>query len=138
MKPMRRLLRWTRSLRRQFPALSKPQAFGLAAFSLGIARAERCALPAVAGRLAALGKPDSVERRLPRWLANEHIDWKDCCARLVRWVVRRLRLPPAAPLVLLVDETSLQDHLKVMAVCLADRSFLFRSNSSEFQSTSRS
>src|SRR3989442_15329647 len=89
MKPMRRLLRWTRSLRRQFPAWSKPQAFGLAAFSLGIARAERCALPAVAGRLAALGKPDSVERRVERGGANQDIGLEGYCARLVRWGVGR-------------------------------------------------
>ena len=60
-----------------------------------------------------------VERRLHRFLANQRLDWAPCCQALAAWV-----LSPRSgrgPGVVLVDETSRQQRLKVMAVSLAAR-----------------
>lgn len=114
------LYHWSQAVRKSFTALSKPQAYVLAAFSLGLGRARRCALARVAESLFWLGKPDSLERRLQRFLSNEHIDWQLGCQNLSAWVLRSLVFAQRT-LVLLVDETSLAEHLKVMAVSLAYR-----------------
>jgi Transposase DDE domain len=110
---------WTATVARWLPTLRKPQVKGLAAFSLGLALSRRCALRSVADALAELGKPDTVERRLQRFLHNPHLDWQRCLPAFAAWVVRSLDTPRL--LVLLVDETSLQERLKVMAVSLAYR-----------------
>ena len=44
--------------------LSRPQAYGLAILSFGIARAASCALTAVAGKLSFLGSDNTVLQRL--------------------------------------------------------------------------
>jgi hypothetical protein len=112
------LCRWTSRISSRFPHLSKPQALVLALYSLGIALAKRCALAATAEALAVLGKPDTVERRLQRFLSNTRIDWAVSSQALAAWVLEAFSGSIA---VLLVDETSLQDKLKVMSVCLAYR-----------------
>lgn len=66
-----------------------------------------------------LGKPDTVERRLQRFLANPNVDWAKCCQALTVWVISSLKSD--GPSVLPVDETSLNERLKVMAVSLAYR-----------------
>jgi len=109
---------WVEPVAQHFPQLSKPQAFVLAAFSFGLALARRCTLSAIAQALAILGKPDSVERRLQRFLANEQVSWPAGAQALSRWVFQHCS---AEVIVLLVDETSLQERLKVMAVSLAYR-----------------
>ncbi len=111
---------WSRKVAKAFAHLSKPQSFILAAFSFGIARAQRCTLARVAEGLCSLGKADTVERRLQRFLANPHIGLEEGCQCLARWVLSRLVFG-GKTLVLLVDETSLAEQLKVMAVCLAYR-----------------
>jgi hypothetical protein len=103
-----------------FTSLSKPQARVLAAFSLGIARAQHCTLARVAERLFWLGKADTVERRLQRFLSNPHLGLEAGCRSLATWVLSS-PLFAGRTLVLLVDETSLGEHLKVMVVCLAYR-----------------
>ena len=69
--------------------------------------------------MPALGKPDTVERRLQRFLANQRLDWAQCCQALAAWVLSHLS--GRGPVVLLGDETSLQQRLKVLAVSLAYR-----------------
>ena len=81
---------WLKAVSSALGFLTKPQAKVLAAFSLGVSLARSCALHAVADKLFALGKPDTVERRLQRWLDNEHLDWKPGCADLSRWVLSSL------------------------------------------------
>jgi hypothetical protein len=108
---------WATVGARHMPSLYKPQATALAAFSLGVARARRCTLSRVAEALAGLGTPDTVARRLPRFVHNRHLDWQACLPPLATWVVRSL--VATRIIVLLVDETSLQEHLTVMAVSLA-------------------
>lgn len=111
---------WMGQVASHFECLSKPQACGLAAFSLGIGLCRRCQLPRVAEALYWLGKPATVERRLERWIANPHLDWQKACQALARWVLGSL-VAGHPQIVLLVDETSLRDKLRVMAVSLAYR-----------------
>ena len=111
------LYHWTIQIKSMFPNLSKPQAEVLAAFSFGIAKAKSCALNAVARGLTFLGIPDTVETRLRRFISNPRIDMAESCENLARSVIRAL--PRKKPVVLLVDETSLQDKLKAMVVSVA-------------------
>ena len=101
------------------PHMTRPQVKVLGSFSFGVATIRRCTLSVVAEALPVLGKPDTVERRLQRFLANPRIDWSECCRSLARWVIGSLR--GDGLIVLLVDETSLHDRLKVMVVSLAYR-----------------
>jgi hypothetical protein len=93
----------------------------LAAFSLGVAWAKSCTMSRVAQSLFPLGKLPAVERRLQRFLANEHVDWHQGSVCLAQWVLPALRGHSARPVVLLVDETTLNEYLKVMTVALAYR-----------------
>lgn len=115
------LYQWFKEIARNMEEhLTQPQALNLAAFSLGIALAKRCKLRAVAEELYALGKPDTVERRLQRFLDNENVCWRQTSEALASWVIGSLMpLAENELIVLLVDETSLKDKLKVMAVSLA-------------------
>lgn len=114
------LYHWKQSLAKRFAFLSKPQGYMLAAFTLGLCLARSCTLGRVAEALWWLGKADSVERREQRFLANPRIDWKEGARCLARWVLGSL-LNCSRLVVLLVDETTLGEHLKVMAVSLAYR-----------------
>lgn len=112
------LYHWKQSVAKRFGLLSKPQTQVLALFSLGVSLARCCALSRVAEMLWWLGKADTVERRLQRFLANPQIDWKKGCRSLAHWVLSSL-IRPHDLIVLLVDETTLGEHLKVMVVSLA-------------------
>jgi hypothetical protein len=72
----------------------------------------------VAEKLALVGKADTVQRRLERFLHNERIDWQRCCQAWSRWVLGHYS---GQRLILLVDETRLGHHLSVMVVGLAYR-----------------
>ena len=108
MSQQQTLYHWYRCVSKQFCSLSKPQAWGLAAFSLAVALARRCALPAAAEALPIGGKPDSLERRWQRFLNNAHVDWSAGCTALAHWVIGALA--PTRRVVLLVDETSLRQR----------------------------
>lgn len=105
--------------RKPHAPLGHPLVKVLSGFSFGVAAARCCTLNAVAEAVPVLGKHDTVERRLQRFLANPRLDWAQCCQALAAWVLGRLS--GRGPVVLLVDETSLQARLKVMAVSLAYR-----------------
>ena len=119
MSQQRAVYQWMDTVARQIPQVRKSQAKVWAAFSWGVAVARRCSQRGVAEALPTLGKPDTVERRLQRFVANPRLDWRVGAQGLTAWILRRLHSP--GPLVLLVDETSLQAHLKVMVVSLAYR-----------------
>jgi hypothetical protein len=73
----------------------------------------------VAEGLGGIGKPESVRRRLERFIANPRIHWQGCCQQWAKWVLTQNPLPHP---VLLVDETKLGNHLRVMVVGLAYQS----------------
>ena len=110
---------WSARIARQFPHLRASQAKVLAAFSWGVVASRRCTLRRVAEALGHWGKPDTVERRLQRFVANPRVDWQAGATALAAWIVARLG--SRAVIVLLVDETSLQEHLKAMVVSIAYR-----------------
>jgi hypothetical protein len=118
MNPTKILYHWFGTVSKSFTALSRPEAFVLAAFSLGLAAARSCTLSRVAGELYWLGKTATVERRLQRFLSNPRINWQLGCQNLAGWVLAHLG-GGRQPLVLLVDETALGERLKTMAVSLA-------------------
>jgi hypothetical protein len=113
------LYQWTNTVAHHLPVLRKSQAKVLAAFSLGMALARRCTLSVVAEALPGLGKPDTVERRWQRFLSNPRVAWAPAAEALARWILASLQ--PGSVVVVLVDETSLHEHLKVMVVSLAYR-----------------
>jgi hypothetical protein len=98
------------------PHLGAWQAQGLALFSLGVVWAESSALTKVAEKLVPFGKADSLERRLQRWVSNPRLDMTLCFTAWIRWVVGAFDHPQ---LTLLVDETRLGNHVRVMMVGLA-------------------
>jgi hypothetical protein len=121
--------------------LGKWQALNLAILSFGIVLARSCTLSIVAERLWVLGKADTVERRVQRFLSNSRICVEECricveecricveeccicveecCIAWSRWVFMHLQ-PCSAQIILLVDETKLADHLSIMVVALAYR-----------------
>ena len=67
--------------------------------------------------LTFLGIPDTVETRLRRFISNPRIDMAEYCENLAVSVIRAM--PRKKPVMLLVDETSLHDRLKAMAVSVA-------------------
>ena len=110
---------WFEQIRNHIP-LGKWQALNLALLSFGIVAARSCTLSLVAEKLWAIGKADSIERRLQRFLNNKRVVVQQCTAAWTRWVLTNLR-PCPSPIVLLVDETKLADHLSIMVVALAYR-----------------
>lgn len=115
---LKQLYQWSAEVRLQMVGLSKPQAFVLALFSLGVAKTRQNAASKVSEGLWEVGKADSVERRLQRFLSNDLIGVKACCQAWTRWVLSAL---VGDQLDLLVDETKLGDWLSVMVIGLAYR-----------------
>lgn len=109
---------WKQQLLEHLP-VSKPKAKALALFSFAMARRKRCTLSEVASALPEAGKADSQERRFQRFLSLGPLDLEACQRALARWVLQHW--PVGERLVLLVDETSLQEHLRVMATAAAYR-----------------
>ena len=99
------------------PHLSKPQTKALAAFSVGIAEEEGCGLSAAAKKLPFAENPATVERRIQRFIANDRIDHAESRRAMAKWVIGSL--PEDKPVVLVVDETGLNDRLKAMVEAVA-------------------
>src|SRR5574342_187453 len=108
------LYTWQGVVLKIFGQLGKWQALTLALFSYGVMVVGRCHILAVAEGLVLAGQAESVKKRLKRWLDNERIAVEACCAAWVRWVSAQV-----SDVVLLVDETKLGKHLRVMMVGLA-------------------
>lgn len=112
------LYSWTRYIGQIFGGLKVWQIKVIALYSYGIVVARQCAPSRVAEKLGLVGKPDSVQRRLERYLANERIVWSQCCQAWARWVLARYE---GERVILLVDETKLGCALSIMVVGLAYR-----------------
>jgi hypothetical protein len=110
---------WQSQLAALFPHLHRRQLGNLALLSLGIVLAQHSAITRIAEGLALVGKPETVRRRLERFLANPRLDGVRLCQAWTRWVLKRLDTPHP---VLVVDETALGPHLRVMVIGLAYQS----------------
>lgn len=113
------LYNWQAQIREMIGELGYWQSLTIALYSLGIVLARQSAPSKVAEKWGVMGKPDTVQRRLERFVANARIDWQRCCVAWSRWVLSRYS---GVQVILLVDETKLGQHLSVMMVGLAYRS----------------
>jgi hypothetical protein len=87
-------------------------------FALGVLASGSCQLAAVAQALKPRGSEASQYRRLQRFLSNNHVAVAPLQTEWAALVVKTMR---AQQVVLLVDETALSDHLKVMVVGIWSR-----------------
>jgi hypothetical protein len=129
------LYRWADVLSQRLP-LTRPQARGLALWSIGIVLAESGALTAATLALSiwlVWPRPNLI-KRLREWYleaeakkgagaggrGRKRRDWQveDCAPALVRWV---LAAWPSPSLVLVLDATSIHDRFTVLAISLAYR-----------------
>jgi hypothetical protein len=115
---LRELYSWQWAVRQAFGFLGCWQVMGLALYSYGVILARQCAPSRVAEKLSLVGKADTVQRRLERFLHNPRIDWQSCCQAWAKWVLSHYT---GERIILLVDETKLAEHLSVMVVGLAYR-----------------
>ena len=111
------LYQWTGQIGEHL-GVEKRQAKRLALFSYGVVWSERCTLSKVGERVAGmLGvRMGSIERRLQRTLGDKKLQSKHLQEAWAAWVLRSV---DSRTLVILVDETQLGAHLKVMMVGLA-------------------
>lgn len=112
------LYHWWNEIRQVFGFLGHWQSFGLALYSYGVVVARESAPSRVAEQLPFVGKADTVQRRLERFLNNERIGWQRCCQAWAGWVLRGYQ---GEHVILLVDETKLGNHLSAMVVGIAYR-----------------
>lgn len=110
------LYQWEAEISKHFPTLGRWQVWTLAFFSYGMVLAQSCGLNKVAQALLRCAEASSMERRLQRWLANDRVKVASVQALWMQWV---MRLWGKAPLLVLVDETKLSDHVAVMMVGVA-------------------
>jgi hypothetical protein len=113
------LYNWQGKIREMMDELGYWQSLTLAMYSLGMVLARQSAPSKVAEKLGVMGKPDTVQRRLERFVDNVRLNWQSCCVAWSRWVLSRYS---GSQLIVLVDETKLGQHLSVMMVGLAYRS----------------
>ena len=73
------LYNWQAQIREMFSALGYWQSLVLAMYSLGRVLARQSAPSTVAEKLGVLGKPDTVQRRLERFVDNAGMQWQGCC-----------------------------------------------------------
>lgn len=110
------LYRWIEVITTQFPELGHWQRLTLALLSYGMVCAKRCTLSLAAQGLTGQADNSSLERRWQRWLANDRLLSAVFFPAWLRWISQ---LWGKAPLLLLIDETKLSDHLTVMMVGVA-------------------
>jgi len=112
------LYNWQAKIREMLRELGYWQSLVLAMYSLGMVLARQSAPSKVSEKWGVMGKPDSVQRRLERFIDNVRINWQSCCVAWSGWVLSRYG---GKRVILLVDETKLGQHLSVMMVGLAYR-----------------
>lgn len=113
---LRVLYQWERAVSSRFSSFTVWQQKRLAIFSLGVALVEHCHQPKIAKVLARKVKANSIMRQLQRCIADEKWsvilfsqDWS-------RWVLSRMA---SKEIVMLVDETTIDDRFSVMMVGVA-------------------
>jgi hypothetical protein len=123
---------WMQEVSKRFPALSWPQAKGLASYSLGIVLANTCGLTQVADSLAELlgEKRPSCFQRLREWRneakakkgeQRQEVSVSACFAPLLAWVLS-LWDPTHQQLVLVLDATTVAERLVVLSISVVLRS----------------
>jgi hypothetical protein len=124
---------WTQTVAAAFPALSKPQATGLAWWSFGMVLARSCALTTVAWFLARLllRKALSVQQRLREFYQEasaksghrrggkrQQLEVSACFAPLLRWLLRDW---PGPQLAVALDASTLGELFTVLCISVVYR-----------------
>jgi hypothetical protein len=120
---------WRSTIMTHLPHLSKPQATGLALWSLGMVLARSCALTAVSAFLAEglKQKDNTVRQRLREWCyeapakrgkKRQEVRVETCFAPLLAWV---LSWWTGTQLALALDATTLGDRFVVLAISVLYR-----------------
>jgi len=116
------LRQWTGTVKEQLlPRLHGHQAKGLAALSLGMARAGHCHSGRVAVALPGAARPASKRRRIERLIANGKIHADHAQIQLARAVLPALARLPGRPLVLILDETPQGQTLRCLKLSVGYR-----------------
>ena len=117
MKP-RQVYKKAKNLVNHFPNMTKPQQRNLAYFISGLCKARSPLQADIAGALCIAGiqNPDSIARRLRRFIANPELR---VAATMMAWQRLILRRLPGKALDLLVDETKLPSGMAMMMVGVA-------------------
>lgn len=114
------LYQWQALIDKAFPDLGRWQKRTLALLSYGVILAHSCVLVKVSQHLhphlPCRVQVSSLERQFQRWLSNERRRLKGLGDCWVKWV---LQVWGKAPLLVLIDETKLSDHVAVMMVGVA-------------------
>ena len=63
------------------------QSLTLAMYRMGMVMARQSAPSKVAEKLGMMGKPDSVQRRLERFVDNGRLNWQGCCVAWSCWLL---------------------------------------------------
>jgi hypothetical protein len=110
------LYQWTEKIATRLSCLNSWQVENVALFSQGVIKAESCQQQQIARQAVCGERVESTARRLRRFLDNKKFPLEAFFAEWSRWVVSGLS---RQRLMLLVDETKLQNRLGVMVVGLA-------------------
>lgn len=110
------LYRWLAEIGKCVPSLGRWLRIGIGLYSFGMMLVSHNSASRVAEGLGMIGKPESLRRRFERVLASRQFKREVACAEWSRWVLGRLG---GQQPMLLVDETKLGRHLRVMVVGLA-------------------
>src|SRR5215510_9546031 len=124
-----RMTEWTTIIQTHLPHLSKPQAMGLALWSLGMVLARSCALTAVSAFLATwLGRKEPAvyqqwrelcdEATAKRGTARQELVVETCFGPLLTGVVDQWE---GTQMALALDATTLGDRLTVLALSVVYR-----------------
>ena len=123
------LQQWQRTIMHHLPHLSKPQAAGLALWTLGMVLSRSCALSAVSTMLATVLqwpantlrqrlRDSYLEAEAKRGAGRRQLEVETCFAPLLRWVVTSWQ---GTQLALALDATSLGSRFVVLAVSVLYR-----------------
>lgn len=114
----RQVYQWAKVIQRHFPILGYWQVINLALFSLGVVLARSCQVTLVAEDLGFMGKADTLEKRLKRFLDNQRLVMAECVPCWIEWVLSSYC---GEELDLLVDETKLGGRMGIVMISLAYR-----------------
>ena len=120
---------WQSTIMQHLPHLSKPQAYGLALWSLGMILARSCALSTVSGLLATLwkGQDNTMRQRLREWYdeaaakrgqKRQSLEVEACFAPLLGWVLTQGQ---GSQMALALDASSLGMRFVVLAISVVYR-----------------
>lgn len=110
------IYQWSEQIAQHLVHLGAWQALNIAMYSLGVMAARHCSPSRVSEKLGVLGRPSTVQRRLERFIDNRRVDLRLSCQAWSRWLIGQVG---HGRVILLVDETSVGQHLSVMMVGLA-------------------